>query len=89
MDILEKKHTMLMTEFDRYIVEHPKVAAKIPRNAPVILQIEDDEQYNTWSRKLAEQQREPAQAVVYVHIQGLKPARSRLIRPTLGESSRL
>ena len=86
MDILEKKHAILMTEFDRYVMEHPNFATKIPRNAQVVLQVESDEEYNAWSRKLAERQREPKQPVVYVRIQGLKPARSRLVRPTLGES---
>lgn len=86
MDILEKKHAILMTEFDRYVMEHPNFAAKIPRNAQVVLQVESDEEYNAWSRKLAERQREPKQPVVYVRIKGLKPARSRLVRPTLGES---
>ncbi len=33
MHVLEKKHAILMTEFDRYVVEHPKFAAQIPRNA--------------------------------------------------------
>jgi hypothetical protein len=69
-------------------VEHPKFAAKIPRNAQVVLQVEGDEQYNTWSRQLAERQRESGQPVAYVNIQGLKPARSRLVRPTFGEPPR-
>jgi len=86
MDILEKKHAILMTEFDRYVMEHPNFAAKIPRNAQVVLQMESDEEYSVWSRKLAERQREPEQPVVYVRIKGLKPARSRLVRPTLRES---
>jgi len=89
MDVLEKKHAILITEFDRYVVEHPKFAAKIPRNAQVVLQVEGDEQYNAWSRRLAERQRESRQPVVYVHVRGLRPARSRLVRPVLGENPRL
>ncbi|MGH7963282.1 MAG: DUF5647 family protein [Candidatus Binatia bacterium] len=88
MDIVERKNALLLTEFDRYVMEHPKFAAKIPRNAQVVLQLEGDEEYNTWSRRLAERQRESGQAVIYVSIQGLKPARSRLVRPTLGENLR-
>ena len=82
MDILEKKSAILMTEFDRYVMEHPKFAAKIPRNAQMVLQVEGDEDYNAWSQRMAERQREPGQPVIYIHIKGLKPARSRLIRPT-------
>jgi hypothetical protein len=82
----EKKHLTLITEFDRYVMEHPRFAAKIPRNAQVVLQLEGDSAYNAWSRQLAERQREPEQPVVHVHIQGLKPARSRLVRPTFTEN---
>ncbi|PJA81006.1 MAG: hypothetical protein CO148_00865 [Nitrospirae bacterium CG_4_9_14_3_um_filter_41_27] len=81
IDVLEKKHSILVTEFDRYVVEHPEFAAKIPRNAQIVLQVEGDEEYNRWSRELADRQREPGQVVVYVKVKGLKPVTSRLIEP--------
>ena len=81
IDILEKRHAILVTEFDRYVVEHPEFTAKIPQNAQIILQIEGDEEYNKWSRRLAEKQREIDQSVVYVKIKGLKPTKSRLLKP--------
>ena len=81
MDILEKKHAILVTEFDRYVIEHPDFAVSIPRNAQVILQVEGDDDYNKWSRELAEKQKEAGQKVVYVKVKGLKPAKSRLIKP--------
>lgn len=84
--VLEKRHAILMTEFDRYVREHPRFATKIPHNAQVVLQIEGDEQYNAWSRELAQKQREPGQPVICVCIQGLKPVRSRIIRPILTEA---
>ena len=59
-DILEKKHAILVTEFDRYVIEHPEFAAKIPPNAQVVLQVEGDDEYNEWSRQLAKRQREQA-----------------------------
>lgn len=80
-DILEKKHAILVAEFDRYVVEYPEFAAKIPQNAQIVLQVEGDEEYNDWSRRLADKQREPDQKVVYVKVKGLKPAKSRLIKP--------
>ena len=89
MDVLERKNASLMTEFDRYVIEHPKFAARIPRNAQIVLQVAGNERYSAWSRKLAEQQREPGQPIIYVHIKGLKPARSRLVRPTLDENPQL
>jgi hypothetical protein len=81
IDILEKKHAILVTEFDRYVIEHPEFAVKIPQNAQIVLQIEGDEEYNEWSRQLAERQREPRQSVIYVKVKGLKPVKSRLIKP--------
>ena len=85
VDVLERKHTLLVTEFDRYIMEHPKFSVKIPRNSQIVLQVEGDEKYNRWSKELAERQREPGQPVVYVTVKGLKPAKSRLLRPVLSE----
>ncbi|WP_420886079.1 DUF5647 family protein [Candidatus Brocadia sinica] len=81
IDILEKRHAILVAEFDRYVVEHPKFATKIPQNAQIVLQVEGDEEYNEWSRQLADKQRESGQIVVYVKVKGLKPAKSRLIKP--------
>jgi len=81
MDILEKKHAILATEFDRYVTERHEFAMKIPQNAQIVLQVEGDEEYNRWSRQLAERQREPEQRVVYVKVKGLKPAESRLLKP--------
>jgi hypothetical protein len=85
-DILEKKHAILVTEFDRYVIEHPGFAAKIPTNAQIVLQVEGDDEYNEWSRKLAERQREQGQPAIYVKVKGLKPAKSRLIKPEVAVS---
>ena len=82
-NIFEKRHAMLMTEFDRCVMEHPKFAAQIPPNAQIVLQLEGEEAYNHWSRELASEQWEPDQPVVHVHIKGLKPARSRLRKAEL------
>jgi len=81
IEILERKHAILVTEFDRYVVEHPEFAVEIPQNAQIVLQLEGDEEYNQWSRQLAENQREPGQKVVYVKVKGLRPTRSRLLKP--------
>jgi len=83
MKLAEKKHAILVAEFDRYIIEHPEFARKIPRNAQIVLQVEGDEEYNVWSRKIAEKQREKEQRAVHVRIKGLKPAYSRLMEPVV------
>jgi len=81
IDVLEKKHAILVTEFDRYVVEHPEFAVNIPRNSQIVLQVDSDNEYNEWSKQLAERQREPCQKIVYVKVKGLKPAKSRLLKP--------
>jgi hypothetical protein len=83
IDVLERKHAILVTEFDRYVVEHPEFAVKIPRNAQIVLQVEGEEEYNAWSRQIAARQRERDQSVVFVKVKGLKPAKSRLIKPEI------
>ena len=88
IDVLEKKHGILVTEFDRYVVEHPEFAAKIPQKAQIVLQVEGDDEYNEWSRQIAKKQREPGQPVVYVNIKGLKPAKSRLLKPEVAIAKR-
>ncbi|MBW1706253.1 MAG: hypothetical protein JRJ86_13970 [Deltaproteobacteria bacterium] len=86
ISILEKKHAILVTEFDRYVVEHPEFAINIPQNAQIVLQFEGDEEYNNWSTQLAERQREAGQRVVYVKVKGLRPVRSRLLKPKVALS---
>lgn len=73
-----KKNLILSTEFDRYILEHPELAEKIPLNAQIVLLPEDDQKLCRINMKIAEKQREAGQKVVYVHISGVAPQLSRL-----------
>ncbi|MBM2828297.1 MAG: hypothetical protein HW408_829, partial [Actinobacteria bacterium] len=81
MNMFEKKQAILVTESDRYIVEHADFALKIPPGAQVVIQVEGEEAFNEWARNLAELQREKGQAVVCVQVKGLRPAHSRLKSP--------
>ena len=83
LKILERQHAILLTGFDRYIVEHPEFAVSIPRNAQIVIQVEGDEEYNEWSRQLAKCQREKGQRFVYVKVKSLRPVKSRLFKPEL------
>jgi len=78
MNIMERKNTDLIKEFNRYIREHPEFADGIPNNAIVIMQLEGDEEFNRWSLELAESHAEKGQPVVYVRIKRIKPIRSRI-----------
>ncbi len=73
-----EKNTMLVREFDKYVLEHPEFAEQIPNNALVVMQIEGDEEFNAWAREAAQSIREPDTPVVYVKITELKPVRSRI-----------
>ena len=79
----EKKQAILVTEFDRYVVEHPDFALQIPSGAQIVIQVEGDEPFNEWARRLADAQREKGQAVVYVQVKGLRPLHSRLESPVI------
>jgi hypothetical protein len=40
-----EKNLILSTQFDRYILEHPEFAEKIPVNAQIVLLPEDDAEF--------------------------------------------
>ena len=63
------------------MAEHPEFAVNVPRNSQIVLQFEEDNEYNEWSKQLHERRREPGQKIVYVKVKGLKPAKSRLLKP--------
>jgi hypothetical protein len=64
-------------------MEHPEFAAQIPTGAQVVIQVEGDEDFNSWALSLAQRQREKGQTVVYEHVKGLHPVHSRLEEPVI------
>jgi len=77
------KNHELVCEFDRYLLEHPKFADKIPFDALVVLLPKYDRELRKYNLGVAEKHREPGQPVVYVEIDGIKPQKSRLVRPKM------
>jgi hypothetical protein len=73
-----EKNSILVKEFDRYILEHPEFANTIPDNALVVMQIEEDDEFNNWARETAQSVAENDSPLVYVTITELKPVRSRI-----------
>lgn len=53
------------------------------KKCPDFLEVYGDDEYNNWSIQLANKQREPGQKVVYIKVKGLKPPKSRLIKPEI------
>lgn len=78
MNIMERKNTELIQEFNRYIREHPDFTDSIPDNAIVIMQLEGDDDFNKWSSKLARVHMGEGQSVVYIRVKKIKPVRSRI-----------
>lgn len=71
-------NTMLVREFDRYVLEHPEFAEKIPENALVVMQIVGDDEFNGWARRTAQSMAEKDTPIVDVTVTELKPVRSRI-----------
>ena len=72
------KNAMLVREFDRYILEHPDFADKIPDNALVVIQIDGDDEFNQWAKKTGKSVAEKDNPIVYITVTELKPVRSRI-----------
>jgi hypothetical protein len=78
-----EKNTMLVREFDKYILEHPEFAEKIPDHGLVVMQMEGDEEFNEWARKVAQSVADKENTPVYITITELKPVRSRIEKLTI------
>jgi hypothetical protein len=78
MNTFEQKNTESIKEFNRYIREHPEITEQIPDDAIVSLQLEGDEDFNTWARQLADSRRGEGRPVIIVKIKKLRPLRSRI-----------
>ena len=78
MNVMERKNTDLVKEFNTYIREHPWFADSIPNNAIIIMQLEGDEEFNKWSLSLAKSHAENGRPVICVRIKKMKSVRSRI-----------
>jgi Family of unknown function (DUF5647) len=50
-ECFEQKNAEPVTEFDRYVREHPDFAERIPDNALVAIRVKGDEPFNRWSQE--------------------------------------
>jgi hypothetical protein len=70
----------LIHEFERYIHDHPRFADRIPYGAQVVLLPTYDDELRRYNFQNAEMNREKGQPVIFVEIDELLPARSRIRR---------
>ena len=75
---LIERNLDLIFEFEKYVLEHPNVAKKIPRNAVVSMRIKGDTTFNRWSQRLASKQAKNKRPVLCVTIKKLRPPLSRI-----------
>lgn len=68
----------MVTEFDRFIFENPEFADSIPDRALVAMQLEEEDEFNRWSRNLAQKQAEKAQKIVFINIKKMRPIQTRI-----------
>ena len=73
-----EKNSMLVKEFERYVLEHPEFADQLPDKALIVMQIEGDEEFNKWAREAGKSVAEPDSTIVHIKITELKPVRSRI-----------
>ena len=75
-----EKNLDLIFEFEKYVLEHPEFAKRIPRNAIVSMCIEGDERFNRWSQRLAKKHNngKKSRPIFLVKIKKMRPALSRI-----------
>lgn len=69
MKAYSKVITMLSSEFQKYLMEHPEIEDQIPVNALIIFQIVGENAFNKWSRAVTLRNREKNQPVITITVQ--------------------
>ncbi len=59
---------MLASEFHRYLMEDEEKANMLPENVLLIFQVEGEEDFNHWHKKMTLRNREADQPVTAVHL---------------------
>ena len=81
------KYDELLTEFNRYVMTHPKFLAGIPDEALIVLVDPNDPEFSRYNLERVRAYRrnddKPDRPVVYVDIGELAPMWSRLVRPRM------
>jgi acyl dehydratase len=68
----------LIFEFEKYVLEHPEITEKIPRDAVVFMKVAGDQKFNHWSERQAKKQAKPGVPLVSITVKKMGPVRSRI-----------
>lgn len=83
-----KKNIELSSEFGKYMLDHPELAAKIQPEAVIIFIDESDPELTQYNLYFATQAEKEGRPIIRVRIKGLAPETTRLLEPKLEFSSR-
>lgn len=75
---LTEKNLELIFEFEKYVLEHPGISAKIPRDAVVFMKVAGDEKFNRWSERNARKQTKKGAPLISVTVKKMRPVHSRI-----------
>ena len=75
---LTEKNLDLIFEFEKYVLEHPEVSDKIPRDAVVFMKLAGDEKFNRWSERNAKKQAKRGVSLISVTVKKMGPVHSRI-----------
>jgi hypothetical protein len=83
--VFSRRQAELMSEFARYLVDHPEIDASLPERSYIYFEVAGEDAFNRYSRELAENHhRHEGVPPVLVRIKGLAPPHgSRLIEPVI------
>ena len=73
-----EKNLDLLFEFEKYVLEHPEITEKIPRDAVVFMKLAGDQKFNRWSARWAKRQAKKGQPLISVTVKKLGPIYSRI-----------
>ncbi len=77
MNRYHRMNNVIGNVFDRYVLENPRFAARIPRGAEVIFEVEGQAEFNAWRRSIWEINHEKGRPVVVVTMPRLKSVQAR------------
>ena len=73
-----EKNLDLLFEFEKYVLEHPEITEKIPRDAIVFMKLAGNQKFNQWSARWAKRQAKKGQPLISVTVKRLGPVHSRI-----------
>ena len=73
-----EKNLDLLFEFEKYVLEHPEITEKIPRDAVLFMKLAGNQKFNQWSARWAKRQAKKGQPLISVTVKKLGPVRSRI-----------